>query len=250
MNHTVEIDLLRNSTDFVDEALTNAAEAESSPIRWKFAILHLVLSIELSLKEALRREHEWLIFRNVDKRTLTVGLEEAVERLTSLKRVMLSKDDIAALRLAVEKRNTIVHHNVTISPTVLKPAFAKLLGLLSDIYGNLLATSLQAEVNPDKWRQALRIRDYAEEIQKRSIPRYAVDIHVMDCPECGWRTLALNGDCQGECGVCLIKEDFILCDRCECAIIRGTEEHEAGHVYCRSCLEYVSNDYWHDAARE
>lgn len=246
----MDLDLLRNATDFVDEALVNASEAETSPIRWKFAILNLIQAIELSLKEALWREHEWLVFRNIDKRTQTVSLEEAVERLTSLKQVKLSKDDIAALRLAIEKRNLIVHYKVTISPAALKPAFAKLLGLLSDIYANQLSTSLQAEVNVEKWRLALRIRDYAEEIQKRSLPRYADNVRVVECPECGWRTLALNEDNEGECGVCLTKEDFILCDRCDCAIIRGMEGQEAGRNYCRACFEYVSDDYWHDSARE
>ena len=53
----MKIPLLENALSFLEEALDKAVKAERDHVHWKFAILHLVQAIELSLKERLIREH-------------------------------------------------------------------------------------------------------------------------------------------------------------------------------------------------
>ena len=65
MNKNIKISLLENSHNFVDEALQKAVLAENEPINWKYAIFNLVQSIELLLKERLKREHSILIYQNI-----------------------------------------------------------------------------------------------------------------------------------------------------------------------------------------
>ncbi len=47
MRKTLRMSLLENSYDFLDESLKAADRAEERPAAWKFAVLHLVQSIEL-----------------------------------------------------------------------------------------------------------------------------------------------------------------------------------------------------------
>jgi len=78
----LEMDLLDNAYDFVNESLRAARRAEQLPGAWKFAIVHIVQSIELFLKERLRREHAVLVWENIDRQKYTVSLTLAVARIT------------------------------------------------------------------------------------------------------------------------------------------------------------------------
>jgi len=102
------------------------------PTRWKFAILSLIQAIELSLKELLRRQHPYLIYKNVDNPDKTVGIDQAIHRLRLIAGISLSADESSALRTAVGVRNEIVHHHIDEAVAELKLVFARLLGFLND----------------------------------------------------------------------------------------------------------------------
>ncbi len=57
----LKLTLLENAHDFLEDALANAVVAEESPKRWKFAVLSMVQSIELALKELLTQVHPLFI---------------------------------------------------------------------------------------------------------------------------------------------------------------------------------------------
>ena len=50
----IALSLIENSHNFLNESLAQAIIAEENPEYWKYAILHLVQAIELSLKERLK----------------------------------------------------------------------------------------------------------------------------------------------------------------------------------------------------
>ena len=109
MMSKIELSLIENSHNFLNESLAQAIIAEEKPEYWKYAILHLVQAIELSLKERLRVEHPSLIYKNIDKPKDTVSLKFAADRLQNIANVKLEKSDLTSIQLASEIRNKIVH---------------------------------------------------------------------------------------------------------------------------------------------
>jgi hypothetical protein len=92
MKH-VRMSLLENAYDFLNEGLRSAERAGQDPHAWKFAVLHVVQSIELLLKARLQAEHSVLIYEDVDRRKRTVSLARAVERITGAARIELTSGE-------------------------------------------------------------------------------------------------------------------------------------------------------------
>ena len=171
----LKLNLYDNAIGFAEEALEKAIFAEQDPKHWKYAILSLTQSIELSLKEALRRNHPFLIYDNVDKPNKTVSLEQASKRLQRLHEFDLTENEQAALRTALEARNSIVHHEVDQDLNDLKLVFARLLGFLNDFHGEHLNEHLQSLIRTDLWSEAANIKDYGSELSRE--------------PRSGWRKM-------------------------------------------------------------
>jgi hypothetical protein len=127
---SLKLNLVDNARSFIEEALNKAIQAEDAPHQWKFAIIHLVQGIELSLKELLRIEHPILIYRNIDNPRETVSQKEAIKRLVRLRSFELSEDENNALTMAITLRNNMIHHEYEVKPVEVKAAFSKLLGFL------------------------------------------------------------------------------------------------------------------------
>jgi hypothetical protein len=232
-----ELSILDNANDFVEEALTSAFEAEQHPKRWKFAIFCIVQAIELVLKEGLKREHEWLIYESVDKRKNTVGWRTAVSRLSSLGLVEFSSEELKEVEFAFEKRNSIAHHHVEIDPKRLKPAFAKLLGLLSDLYRKVLDDDVRTAVPDSIFRRIVRLEDYGLELAKRVPAESEARLSLEECPDCGWLAFDVNEDYEAICHVCPTKEDVLFCNDCDSLVIRGLEYEYSNEHLCISCFE-------------
>jgi len=109
----MKIPLLENAWSFIEEALSKAIKAEKDHVHWKFAALHLVQAIELSLKERLIREHPFLIFQNIDSPKNTVNLETALRRLQSMGKIEFSNSDIGTIKKASELRMGDGHRKIS-----------------------------------------------------------------------------------------------------------------------------------------
>jgi hypothetical protein len=231
--------------------LANAVAAESHPKRWKFAVLSIVQSIELSLKELLSQVHPLFVYANIDKPTRTVTLDLAVSRLQSVAKLKLSKEDAEALEFAKETRHQIVHHEVDANVEELKLAFSRLLGFLSDFYDSHFESPLYNEIDEDLWSSGVAIRSYGQELFARAKKRIEENINaeydeVISCPYCGWESMLVKEDGEGHCYVCGREENIVFCDRCSVPIVAGEHCEEYGKTFCRPCLEYVSSDYWYE----
>ena len=88
----LKLTLEENAISFAEDALANAIVAEETPKRWKFAILSLIQAIELSLKELLRRQHPYPIYKNVDNPDKTVGIDQATHRFRLIAGITLTAD--------------------------------------------------------------------------------------------------------------------------------------------------------------
>jgi len=246
----LNLSLLENAISFAEDALANAVVAEVTPTRWKFAILGLVQSIELSLKELLNRQHPFLIYKDVDRPKNTVGIEQATSRLQVIANVNLSSNETSALKTAIEIRNNVVHHNVDASIADLKLIFARLLGFLNDFHRKYLDDPLQERIDDKLWQSGVKIREYGEELFRRATERMNDDGISSDalitCPKCGWDALCAFEPHQDTCYVCGHTEALAICDRCQKIMIHGEHYENCRKTYCWRCLCYVTDDHWYE----
>jgi hypothetical protein len=246
--------LIENARSFIIEALSKAIAAEKTPPEWKFAILHLVQAIELSLKELLKAQHPILIYKNVDKPKFTVSLEEALIRLKQIASFEPTKEEVTALEFAANVRNEIVHHEFKADPAELKAAFARLFGFLADFHRTHMDFPLEEKIPKALWLDGLKIKAYGEELFRRAKVRLDAeqldDSCMIECPKCGWRALTAFGNRQDTCYVCDHSTSLAVCSRCDMVMLFEEAEDMEGKEYCRSCLEYITDDYWHDSAKE
>jgi len=250
----LKLNLYDNAIGFAEEALEKAIAAEKDSKHWKYAILSLVQSIELSLKEALQRSHPFLIYDNIDKPNKTVTLDQASKRLKRLQGFVLTTDEEKALQTASGVRNRIIHHEIDEDLVELKLVFARLLGFLNDFHGEHLNEYLQAVIQRDLWSEAANINDYGSVLFKRAQVRMVEDevddrSCLITCPKCGWEALSPYGDNQERCYVCEKSTCLVTCNKCEKVIIDGDGEEWLGKPYCHTCWDFLNDDSWHDIDR-
>jgi HEPN domain-containing protein len=253
MKSPLQLSLLENARSFVVEALRKAVAAESANDEWKFAVLHVVQAIELSLKELLRLQHPVLIYTNVDKPGHTVSLEQALSRLKRLTSFEPTEDEKKAIELAGALRNDIVHHEFKTDIATLKPAFAHLFAFLVDFHRDHIEEPLDSHVPEQLWISGVKVREYGEELYRRAKARLeeqGLDDSVVSCPKCGWEAVTAFGDRQERCYVCGSSAHLAVCKRCNRVMIWGEHEEYEGDEFCSSCVDYLSDDYWHDSAKE
>ena len=246
----LKLTLEENAASFAEEALSNALVAGENPVRWKFAILALVQSIELSLKEILRREHSALINVNIDKPGKTVGIEQATYRLKGICKIEVSKDDSDAIKAAVRARNNIVHHQIDESVDELRLLFSRLLGFLNEFHDKHIDSPLHEKIDEELWRNGAKIREYGEELFRRAkiqMNNDGIDDRcLVVCPVCGWKALCAYEPKQDTCYVCGWVEGVKVCARCSVVMIDGEHEEHSGKDYCYDCLCYITDDYWYE----
>jgi hypothetical protein len=241
MKDAIRLTLLENAESFVNEALDKALDADKEPSEWKFAILNLVQAVELVLKEILRREHWTLIFQNVDKRTNTVSLEGALDRLTSIAKVQISDSDVAAVKDAIRLRNQIVHYEVTFEEAQAKLVFVKLLGFVQQCFGRYLGKLLHEVVHKELWEAVIDFFEFSEELSKRAVERLAAEglaeVIRFECPRCSCDFFVAK-NCPGICYVCGYEEYIDQCAMCKGIVFSdsGSEIHD-GVICCNDCLE-------------
>lgn len=221
--HTLTLSLLENSHLFWKEAVQNVLDARTNVLRWQFAFLHLVQSIELSIKALLAQKHPIFIYENIDKmgaRPHTVTITVALDRLTDSRigNIALSPPDKAAIRKAADQRNSIVHNGFEINLRVAEIHFFEAYALLHRLQTQFLQVDARTVI-PEEMRQELigigvAVKEMAGHARSR-IKDEAVDpASILDCPECGERTFVFREE-SGTCYTCSHADSVGWCDSCE-----------------------------------
>ncbi len=252
----LNLSLYNNAIGFAEDALANAIVAEEVPERWKFAILSLTQSIELSLKELLRRQHPLFIYKNIDNPDLTVGITQAKNRLHKIAGIRFEKTENEALKTASEIRNCIVHHEIDEATHHLKFTFAHLLGFLNDFHTNHLDQSIQNSVESRLWAEAINISEYGDELFLRAKERLAAEgygssTQFATCPYCSYASLPARDVPESTCYVCGNIESVLACTRCRKPMLSYDDNlrEVATRIYCLECTDHITHDFWHEHAR-
>lgn len=236
------LSLLENCYSFIDEALRKVYEAEELFKEWKYSILFLVQAIELALKEQLRREHPCLIYRDVEKQTLTVTIEEAIKRLRKISNIELSKNDDDIFKKAIEIRNDIIHHSFEIDLNEIRINFTILLGFLNDFISRVFNESIKDKITPNLWNQVLKRNDaYVLEIINRVEQRIKdeniVNENILPCRVCKKKYFIVEED-LGKCYFCNFQDYMTHC--ISCAFVFPSNrmlcvDHENNLFLCEKC---------------
>ena len=269
----VKVSLFENSLDFLTRAMGYAQDgADRSD--WKYALLHLVSSLELLIKELLRREHWSLLFHNPDDANevrlkrgefKSVDAETAIKRLEGIVGFALSAREKQDLRRLRAQRNRIQHLDVDFKLQQLKAQVAKGLAIYSAIcerHGDDLA-DLPHEI-------AHGLLDFEKGVQERMKairPRLDANArptqHFRQCDKCWQDALVFSDDPCARCLFCgheyVDLEDLVNarsegemgdCPECENGMLGFIlYNNEDGEVFCVRCGFKTDRSYWTDCTR-
>ena len=212
----------------------------------KHSILHIFRSIELLLKESLRRHDEKLIYRHPDRPitedTPTIGLWESLKRLGDLG-VTASDDERRVLGNLKSFRNRIEHHSYK-PDKAHRPLVAKALKVVYNFMPLLLRETLEEALqDPELFRV---IRDVILEYEER-VAEAVAEIEwdtwknkqappLATCPECGNETVMAAAVRGHFCYCCHKAVELEACERCMC-FFNPTEMWADG--ICEPCHWYI-----------
>lgn len=148
---TPSLDLLGRAYQFVNESLRNAERATTDPHHWVFAIINLAQSIELLLKERLRREHEVLVYKDIENaKQITVNFAEAMKRLERCG-VTFESEVKQKLHRARDLRNALVHFVPDASEGQMRAAFVDFFEFAHFFHVEELGDELHAWIEEALW---------------------------------------------------------------------------------------------------
>jgi hypothetical protein len=242
------LSLQQNAVSFLAEALAKAVLAEKEVSEWKFALFNLVQSIELSLKERLRKEHPLLIYADIDNPKLSVSLERALARLARIESVVLTSEDMKNIRVAATIRNSIAHHDVNISVEQVKIVFAGLLGFIVEFSRRQLLIEISSIISDSLWAEAIAIDRYASELCRRAEKQIAdegiTSQSLITCIKC-WHDTYVDKPGFERCFLCGFDEPTTVCQECGSGMFKS-EGHPAYYGKWRTGIDNKYEEWYPD----
>lgn len=146
-----------NAYAFLNQSLQHYRKTSRNIQEWPFALLHIVQSLELLLKQVLETINPILIYKDIDQPgKQTVSLEQALHRLENL-RVPIEEKERAVIRRAALKRNLVVHYKVELNRFEWKKLYAQLFEFLHFFHHKHLKTELHSHIARDNWNVEARL---------------------------------------------------------------------------------------------
>ncbi|MBU5673269.1 hypothetical protein [Paenibacillus brevis] len=155
----IKMNLRENAYDFLHRSLYHyhLATYDEYPTDykrfWKFAIADIIQAMELLFKETLRVEHELLVYENVDKRKNTVSISAAFDRLKSIGKIDITKDDENIINRAIQIRNLVMHYELDLNTQELANIYAILFEFLHNYHFKCLGEEMHKFIHPQYWEE-------------------------------------------------------------------------------------------------
>ena len=207
----IQFDLLANARDSLTRAVELVAwkDIQSEDVRLKHAITNAAHSIELLLKERLKRVHPELVWEGVDK-ARTVNVDKAISRLMKIGNIELADNDIFILRSLRATRNAIEHYEWNTTVKEAKIIVGNALSFALSFADEHLDADLAAEFKKDDtWHMLIGelydfARAHAARIEKKL--REKGDWPSC-CDACGEQTVPMRGRSCELCGHWQVVDD-------------------------------------------
>lgn len=159
----LKLNILENAIDYLNCAIEflSKSKNDKSQHASKFALINIAISVELFLKERLRREHPLFVyssnnkFRPITRETKTVSWDILIERLQYILDGKFAKMDSGRLKLAQSLRNQMIHYDVELKHPQVYHDFANILNFIVRFYEEYLTTnkddSLKNKIDENLW---------------------------------------------------------------------------------------------------
>lgn len=261
-----KFNILENAIDSLKQGIGFALKDDPTQSELKLSVLLIAQSVELLLKERLKREHWSLIFSKVEQagnlNAHTVSIEEAIKRLEQIAHVKLDQEERDTILLFSDIRNRIQHYEIEITfEEVIGKAHSAIAFITrflkdefqSDIREHLSKEEAQKLVEIDEALEDLQelALQNIEKIRKENEPRRPKDqmdwrFEVISCPHCWQDYYVFSPDSDiSECQLCGYEGGFVECARCGYMAPSGSWDfHDEGPDFalCDSCWEDIQNE--------
>lgn len=253
---SINYSLFDNAIHSLIRSIKHAYEAKNEIGEWKFGILLLVQSIELSFKELLFRQHPILIFENIDKHNnKTVSFELAINRLQKISNIPFSESDIKSLRNVIGWRNTIMHYQCNLDILEANKVFYTLISFLTEFYDKYFGISLRELIGDELWFEVLCVEEFVKNVMKRIEikikEKNIAEEFIWECKDCNQNTFVIQDD-ENICYLCGYYEKVVMCDLCnefkyyddmKEVYIGNGRGLDAWEKLCINCFEKSYPDY-------
>lgn len=227
--------LLGNAIDSLALGLEFALVEDQDPSKLKLSVLLIAQSVELLLKERLRREHWSLIYRNIESAgspaALTVSIDEAEKRLSRIAGVDLSQDHKVALDELTDTRNQLQHFEIHLTFEQVVAQIHAAVDFLAAFLINHLGLDLRDLVSTDVYEELIEIEEHAERLRELAIKRVkevedellptkladlaASDYELTICPRCSEEYFTFMPSARlAVCQFCGFEDEIVQCARC------------------------------------
>lgn len=266
MAKTFKLNLLENAMGSLRQGIGFALKDEPNQSDLKLSVLLVAQSVELLLKERLKREHWSLIFKNIEQagnlNANTVTINEAINRLEKIANVTLEDDEQDTIINLSNIRNAIQHYEIEITyEEVIGKAHAAI-GVITRFLRDELEIDIREYLNQEDIQKLVfmdEVIEHLQELARRNIekirrelePRKAKDqmywqFDVIDCPQCWQEFYIFSPDEDiSQCQLCNYEGGFIECDRCGYKAPSGSWDfHSEGPDFalCENCWGDIQSE--------
>ncbi len=217
---SIKLSLLDNSHAYFAESVDKALQSTNDVRHWQFAILHLVQSLELSIKALLKEIHEAFIYENIDNPKNTVSISLAIKRLenTNIGNTKLSDKDKRRIKQAINLRNQITHSEYELTSHHAEAKYFELFGFVVHFQQFHLNVEIEDIIDSDLIEQLLNIEKSRKELISKAHHRIEEneieEDNILECPNCLAHTLVIE-DGIDTCYTCRNKAMLVECPHCK-----------------------------------
>jgi len=219
--------LIDNARDSLNHAVDHLTKEKLLLGDLKCALRDVSHVVELLIKERLYRVHPAFVWQNVDKyprdEENTVGVQQAVERLSKIAGLILKSDEIMVINRCKKIRNEIEHYEFILDEKEVKVIIGKVLSFIISFSIKHLSVDFENEFkSDDRWKTLLDLYEFWEahsksvrdDLESKNIP-------YCECPSCYADTFNLAID---QCALCGHIEQEVECEKCGDSVWESNSE--------------------------
>lgn len=246
IKHTIE----SNAHAFLGEAVDKALLAKNDKTHWQFAILHLVQSLELSLKTRLKNINAILVYENIDNPKHMVSVTRAIQRLEQplIGGVHIGETDKIKIVKAIELRNQITHAEFEYSEFYAEKKFFELYAFVVYFQATFLEMEVEEIIDPDKLDLLLLVEAGREELLEKADTRINEEgissELILTCTGCLEETFVIEDEIN-TCYLCRHTESVRECSHCKgfCVEAHMVSFFDELDYYVEEGLVMLHNNY-------
>lgn len=246
----ISLSIVENAHAFLNESVEKALQAGDDVRHWQFAILHLVQSLELSLKSLLKEINEILVYENIESPKNTVSVTKAIQRLEQpmIKGLRFGDGEKNKILKAIDLRNKITHADFEFTELYAEKKYFELFAFITYFHARYLHTEIEDIIPHEKLSSLVSIEQSREELLNKALTRISEENIsndlIWECESCTEHTFVIEDNID-TCYLCRHKENVVECPQCKDFYFDWQLESfgESIDYQCEEGQTVIYNDY-------